>query len=64
MRKCLRCETEMRDGYSLLSSDDYWHVIAAEDGKWFPREIGKLSCAVCPECGYTELYVEPAKKKM
>ena len=64
MRKCLRCEAEMKEGYALFGSDNFWRVAAAEDGKWFPREIGKLSCAVCPECGYTELSVEPAKKKM
>ena len=54
----------MKEGYALFGSDNFWRVAAAEDGKWFPREIGKLSCAVCPECGYAELYVEPAKKKI
>ena len=55
MRKCLRCEAEMKEGYALFGSDNFWRVAAAEDGKWFPLEIGKLSCAVCPEWGYTEL---------
>lgn len=58
LRKCLRCETEMREGYALFASSGYWRVVAAEDRKWYPKEIGKLHCAVCPECGYTELYAE------
>ncbi|WP_322173843.1 hypothetical protein [Acutalibacter caecimuris] len=62
MRKCLRCQTEMQEGYALFESDSYWRIVAAEDGKWFPREMGKLSCAVCPACGYVELFVEDTKK--
>ncbi len=63
MRKCLRCGAEMQEGYTLFGSDDYWPVIVAENGKWFPREIGRLSCAVCPGCGYAELYVEHKEAK-
>lgn len=58
MRKCLRCGAEMKEGYGLFGSDSHWRIIAAEDRKLFPKEIGKLSCAVCPECGHIELYLE------
>lgn len=58
MRKCLRCNAEMAEGLSVVQSDSGWPVMAAEPRKIFPKEVGKLSCAVCPECGYVELYVE------
>ncbi len=58
MRKCLRCECEMQEGLALYSTDSHWRVTAAQPRALFPKEVGKLCCAVCPRCGYTELYVE------
>ncbi|MCI8592610.1 MAG: hypothetical protein HFI88_09770 [Lachnospiraceae bacterium] len=58
MRKCIRCETEMNDGYALFEGSSRWRIFAAEDKGLFPRETGRLSCAVCPVCGYVELYVK------
>lgn len=64
MRKCPRCDVEMTEGYALYGSDSHWRLMLAEDKKWFPKEIGRLSCAVCPECGYVELFVEGGKKEL
>lgn len=58
MRKCLRCGAEMREGLALYSTDSHWRVVAAEPRILFPQGVGKLCCAVCPACGYAELYVE------
>lgn len=58
MRKCLRCETVMQENLALYSSDSHWRIVVAEPKALFPKSVGKLCCAVCPKCGYTELYVD------
>lgn len=30
---------------------------------FFRDNLGKVKCAVCPVCGYTELYIDPEKLK-
>lgn len=30
---------------------------------FFRNNLGKVKCAVCPVCGYTELYIDPEKLK-
>ena len=56
MRKCLRCETEMVDNLNVMTSDAYG-VDVREKGL-FKGSLGKLKCAVCPECGYVETYID------
>ncbi len=58
MRKCLRCESDMLEGLALYSTDSHWHITVAELRPLFPKGVGKLCCAACPKCGYTELYIE------
>ena len=58
MRKCLRCEAEMQEGYALYDESFHGRVLVGKEKKFFPKIQGRLHCAVCPECGYTELYVE------
>lgn len=57
MRKCLRCETEMVEDLSVMVTNGGYGVDVREKGM-FKSSVGKLKCAVCPECGYTETYLE------
>lgn len=62
MRKCLRCGAEMKDGYALYDGENHYQVKIGKPGRLFPKVISKLVCAVCPECGYVELYMEDTSK--
>ena len=57
MRKCLRCENEMVENLVVMVSNGGYGIDVREKGK-FKSAIGKIKCAVCPECGCTETYVE------
>ena len=57
MRKCLRCETEMVEDLSVAVSYGGYGIDVRKNGI-FKTPLEKIRCAVCPECGYTEMYVE------
>ena len=61
MRKCLRCETEMVEDLSVMVSYGGYGIDVRETGM-FKTAIEKLKCAVCPECGYTETYIDNTEK--
>ena len=56
MRKCLRCNGEMVEDLTLMVTGGGYGVDVREKGL-FKKSLGKLKCAVCPECGYTESYI-------
>lgn len=60
MRKCLRCEIEMVEDLVLMVSNGYW--IDVREKGMFKTGKEKIYCAVCPKCGYTELYVKNPEK--
>ena len=41
----------------VMVSNGGYGVDVREKGM-FKSSVGKLKCAVCPECGYTETYLE------
>ena len=57
MRKCLRCETEMVEDLTVMVTNGGYGVDVRQKGM-FKCSLGKLKCAVCPECGYTETYID------
>ena len=57
MRKCLRCEAEMTEDLAVTVTGNCWSVEVREKGM-FKSSLGKIKCAVCPECGYTETYID------
>ena len=61
MRKCLRCEAEMVENLAVMVSNGGYGLDVREKGL-FKSSLGKLLCAVCPECGYTEAYIENTDK--
>ena len=54
MRKCLRCDVEMREGFLLRA--DRPTVGLYVTGKVF-GEVDWLKAAVCPECGEVSIYL-------
>ena len=61
MRKCLRCQGEMAEDLQLMVSGDGFGVDVREKG-FFKGSLGRLKCAVCPICGYSETYLESTEK--
>ena len=57
MRKCLRCETEMVEDLEVMVTNGGYGIDIREKGL-FKKSLGKIKCAVCPECGYTETYID------
>lgn len=57
MRKCLRCEAAMVEDLSVMVTNGGYGVDVREKGI-FKSSLGKIKCAVCPECGYTETYID------
>ena len=57
MRKCLRCEREMVEDLTVMVTNGGYGVDVRQKGI-FKGSLGKIKCAVCPECGYTETYIE------
>ncbi len=61
MRKCLRCGTEMLEGWSV-KEDRYKHEIFIDNGGRFlfgdDGRMGTLKAAVCPQCGEVSVYVD------
>lgn len=61
MRRCLRCEIEMVEDLAVMVSNGGYGIDVREKGM-FKSAIEKIKCAVCPECGYVETYVENTEK--
>ena len=61
MRKCLRCKKEMIENLNVMVSNGGYGIDVREKGA-FKSALGKIKCAVCPICGYTELYIENTEK--
>ena len=60
MRKCLRCGTEMLEGWNV-KEDGHKHEIFIDNGGSFVRgdgRMGILKAAVCPQCGEVSVYVD------
>ena len=57
MRNCLRCGTEMVENLNISASNGGYGLDVREKGA-FKNALGRLKCAVCPECGYAEAYME------
>lgn len=57
MRKCLRCEETMVENLEIFVTNGAYGIDVREKGI-FKGSLGKIKCAVCPKCGYTENYIE------
>ena len=57
MRKCLRCENIMIEDLTVMVSNGGYGIDVRQKGI-FKGSLGKIKCAVCPECGYVETYID------
>ena len=55
MRECLRCRTIMVDNLNVMVSNGQYGIDVREKGifKW---SLGKIRCAVCPNCGSLHIF--------
>ena len=60
-RKCIRCECEMKENYDVKVEGGAYGLKITKPGI-FKDNLGKVHAAVCPECGYLELYLEDTVK--
>ena len=61
MRNCLRCNTEMIEDLDVKVEGGGYGIKITQQGI-FKDNLGKFNCAVCPECGYTEIYIQDISK--
>lgn len=61
MRKCLRCNMRMIENLDVKVEGSAYGLKVTQQGV-FKDNLGKFKCAVCPECGYTETYVQDTSK--
>lgn len=61
MRRCIRCETEMVENFDVKVEGTTYGIKVTEPGI-FKENLGKIFCAVCPACGYVELYMSDTSK--
>ena len=58
MRKCLRCENEMAEDFSIIPNNGVSHIELIKNGDM----MSNFKYAVCSKCGYTEIYVKDIQK--
>lgn len=61
MRKCIRCEVEMTENFDVKVEGAAYGLQITKPGI-FKKNLGKVHAAICPKCGYVELYVEDTTK--
>lgn len=61
MRECIRCNAEMIEDLDIKVEGAAYGVKVTQQGI-FQNNLGKLKCAVCPQCGYTETYIQDTSK--
>ncbi len=65
MRKCIRCDIEMLEGLDI-KEPMYGHMLRVtrpETLGVMPKDnFGNMKAAVCPKCGYVEIYLSRLDK--
>ena len=61
MRKCIKCNGKMIEDLDVkVEGGAYWLKVTQQGV--FKENLGKFKCAVCPECGYIETYMQDTTK--
>ena len=58
MRKCEKCGASMKLDLRLKVNGGGYGMVVRVDEKQKATTIDDVRVAVCPECGYTEMYLE------
>ncbi len=58
MRKCMRCDVEMLDDYTLKGTKSELYI---QKSGICGLTLNTVKIAVCPKCGQVELFVDPEK---
>ena len=62
MRKCEKCGASMKLDLRLKVNGGGYGMVVRVDEKQKATTIDDVRVAVCPECGYTEMYLEDLTK--
>ncbi len=57
MRTCLRCKNNMIENFKVSSNG-----LRITNKNLVSSTVAELKCAVCTECGYSEMYVDDISK--
>lgn len=57
MRERLRCRAKMVEDLAVLVERGGYGIKVKPEGL-LKENLGRIKCAVCPKCGYTEMYIE------
>lgn len=60
-RRCLRCNVEMLEDLDIKVEGAGYGIKITQQGL-FKDNLGKVECAICPECGYMETYIKDTTK--
>lgn len=60
-RRCPRCNIEMIEDYDIKVEGAGYGIKLTKQGL-LTANLGKILCAVCPECGYLETYIVDTTK--
>lgn len=58
MRQCIRCGSQMEEGYDLKIQGQGYGLTLTDSEKVFAHRLGKPKAAFCPSCGEISLYME------
>ena len=61
MRKCIRCESEMKDDYDVKTANATIELEITKPGI-SKASLGHVHVAACPKCGYLEFYLDDTSK--
>ncbi|HJA69646.1 MAG TPA: nucleic acid-binding protein [Firmicutes bacterium] len=61
MRKCIKCNGKMIEDLDVKVEGGAYGLKVTQQGV-FKENLGKFKCAVCPECGYIETYMQDTTK--
>ena len=62
MRKCEKCGASMKLDLRLKVNGGGYGMVVRVDEKQKATTIDDVRVTVCPECGYTEMYLEDLTK--
>ena len=58
MRDCLRCQSQMLEGFDMKVDGAGYGVTIAKTTKFFAKRLEKPKVAICPHCGEISFYLE------